>query len=72
MLPAVLDVGVGRKMEDEVAAPHRGGERGQVEVVAPKQRETRLLERPFEKRRLPGGEIVPADHAQPVGQQAVD
>jgi len=72
MLPAVLDVGVGGEVEDEVDAFHRGGERGQVEVVAADQFEFRILQGAVEETDLPGGEIVPAGDLDAVREEAVD
>ena len=72
VVPAVLDVGVGGQVEDEVGALHRGGQRGQVEVVAADELEPRVRQSAVEEAELPGGKVVPAGDRDAVREEAVN
>ena len=71
MLGAEAHVRVGGEVKDKVAALHRGGQRGQVEIVAADEAEPRVGRRGRQEPLLAGGEIIPADHGQAVREQAV-
>ena len=58
-------------MEDGVASGHRGGQRGQIEVVPADEFEAGLLLRIGDEFLLASGEIVPADDLFTFRKKAV-
>ena len=71
MFGAESHVSVGGEMEHEIAAGHRLRQRGQIEIVAFDEFEAGVLERAFDERALASREIIPADDAPALREQAI-
>ena len=77
VLQAEAHVGVCGEVKYELAPRHRGGQRGQVEIIPAHEPETGSRVRAVEKRELARGKIIPADDLvaftqKPVRQTAAD
>src|SRR5581483_880349 len=72
MLGAKTHIGIGGKMENEVATRHGCGECGQVQGITLDELEARMKQRGLEKFFLAGGKIVPSDDRDAVGEKPVD
>ena len=72
MIESEAHVGIGREVENHVAARHGAGQRRGVEIVAAHEREVRMRLCLFQKAHLAGGEIVPRDHGGTFREQAVN
>ena len=72
MLGAETDIGVGGEVKHKIATLHRGGERGEVEVVAADEFKAGIFLRTLEEFFLAGRKIIPAGDGDAVREEAID
>ena len=65
------NIGIGREMEDHVAAGHGGSERWRIEQVAAMQGEAGIFDGIGQKGFEAGRKIIVADDAVTTGQQGI-
>src|SRR5436190_12118894 len=62
MIQAETHIGIGRQVNDGVAAVHGGGQRREIEIIAANQLEPGILARSFQNRFMARRELIPADN----------